>query len=140
MKAVGQPGRLVPRMDGGQPAADRAGEGPVARGAVQDARVGQDDRDDRVEDGQHDAEAEYVVASRLDVASMKYCIGTADLVSLASDGEPTIVAVIGISSAATVITSDHRIARAMLRLVPVRLLGEVDRVRRSRCRRRSRPR
>ena len=50
---------------------------------------------------------------------MKYCIGTAEVVSLASDGEPTIVKVSGISSAATVITSAHRMARAIRLLEPV---------------------
>jgi hypothetical protein len=49
---------------------------------------------------------------------MKYCIGTGDVDSLAMDGAPTSVAVSGISSAATVITSDQRMARAIVRLVP----------------------
>ena len=50
---------------------------------------------------------------------MKYCIGTAEVVSLASDGAPTIVKVSGISSAATVITSAQRMARAIRLLEPV---------------------
>ena len=49
---------------------------------------------------------------------MKYSSGTADLVMIASDGAPTMVAVSGMSSAAMVMTSDQRIARATLRLGP----------------------
>ena len=53
-----------------------------------------------------------------EVASMKYCIGTAEVVNVARLGAPMMVAVNGISSAATVITSDQRMARAMFRLGP----------------------
>src|SRR5262249_11857701 len=54
-----------------------------------------------------------------EVASIKYRSGTGDVDSLASEGEPTSTAVSGISSAATVITSAHKMARAIRRDEPV---------------------
>ncbi len=52
------------------------------------------------------------------VVSMKYCSGIADVVKAARLGAPMIVAAKGTNSASTVMTSDQRIARAMLRRGP----------------------
>jgi hypothetical protein len=55
----------------------------------------------------------------LAVCSMKVCIGVVLVVTATRSGAPSSTAVVGINSAATVMTSDHRIAVAILRLDPL---------------------
>src|SRR5690349_14033238 len=57
-----------------------------------------------------------VVMAELAVASRKSTIGVVLVVSVARSGAPSSTAVVGMSSAATVMTSDQRIAVAMWRL------------------------
>src|SRR6266516_3688198 len=54
-----------------------------------------------------------VSTALLVVAFRKYVIGAGSVVTLARLGAPRSTAVVGISSAATVITSDHRMATAI---------------------------
>ena len=60
-----------------------------------------------------------VVMVELAVASRKSTIGVELVVRAARSGAPSSTAVVGISSAATVMTSDQRMAVAMWRLEPL---------------------